>query len=327
MKNFTFIDLFAGIGGFRLAMEKFGGQCVFSSEINHHASIMYEQNYGDKPFGDITKIEAKDIPNFDVLCAGFPCQAFSIAGRKKGFDDTRGTLFFDICRIVSEKKPKVLFLENVKNLIKHDKGRTLDVILSKLKELNYHVSYELLNAKHFGVPQNRERIIIVASITKSFDFSKVNRNQKEISIQDILELNEEYLESSSYTILNKVEQNKLSGLIFTGYINKTLRNGIDPNKKHLSRVHRQPNRIYRYDGCHPTLSSQESAGRYYVLLKNNHVRKLTINECYRLMGFPLNFKLVGAKNQLYQRVGNSVCVNMMAAVAEQIVKQFDLVEK
>lgn len=324
MKNFTFIDLFAGIGGFRIAMEQFGGRCVFSSEINPHACQMYEANYNDTPHGDITKIKDSDIPDFDILCAGFPCQAFSIAGKKMGFEDTRGTLFFEICRILKAKKPKVVFLENVKNLTKHDNGKTLAVILKSLQDLGYFVSYKILNAKDFGVPQNRERIIIVGSLEKEFNFSKLNYSNKSSIIEDILETDTHYLDECSYTLLDKTEQNKSSGLVFAGFINKTLRKGTDPLKTHLSRVHRQPNRIYRYDGCHPTLSSQESAGRYYILLKNNRVRKLTINECYKLMGFPPNFKLIGAKNQLYQRIGNSVCVSMMVAVTEQITKQFDL---
>jgi len=162
--KFTFIDLFAGIGGFRIAMQNFGGNCVFSSEIDNYAKKTYDANFGEVPFGDITKIDENDVPEHDVLCAGFPCQSFSIAGKRKGFkDDTRGTLFFDIARIIEAKKPKAFFLENVKGLTNHDKGRTLKTILKVLREdLGYFVpNPQIMNAKDFGVPQNRERIFII----------------------------------------------------------------------------------------------------------------------------------------------------------------------
>ena len=324
---FKFIDLFAGIGGFRLALERLGGECVFSSEINPHACQMYESNYGDNPFCDITQLDPKIVPDFDILCGGFPCQAFSIAGKKLGFEEARGTLFFDICRILKEKKPKVVFLENVKNLKDHDKGNTLKVILDSLTDLGYQVSFRLLNAKDFGVPQNRERIIIVATLDKAFNFDKVKIIGKEVCIKDILEDNSDYLPKKDYTLIESSNKKESSGLLFSGYMNKTIRKGVNPNNLHLSRVHRQPNRIYSVLGTHPTLSSQESAGRYYVLLENGEVRKLTINECYRLMGFPSDFKLVGAKNNLYARIGNSVCVPMIQSVGEEIVSQFFSVNK
>jgi DNA (cytosine-5)-methyltransferase 1 len=318
---FNFIDLFAGIGGFRLALESLGGKCVFSAEINPHACEMYEANYGDNPYNDITKLDPKNLPEFDILCAGFPCQAFSIAGKKKGFEEARGTLFFDICRILNEKKPKVVFLENVKNLVNHNNGETFKVIIGLLEDLGYFVSYRLLNAKNFGVPQNRERIIIVASLDKKFNFDLVKLSKKKVSLNNILESNAEYIEKEKYTLIEKTVQQKDSGLIFSGYLNKTIRKGVKDNSFHLSRVHRQPNRIYSAKGTHPTLSSQETAGRYYILLDNKEVRKLTIQECYRLMGFPPSFKLVGAKNKLYERVGNSVCVSMMQAIGKEIVSQ------
>ncbi len=324
MDKFTFIDLFAGLGGFRIALEKIGGKCVFSSEINEHATLIYKHNFGELPNGDITKISAKYLPDFDILCAGFPCQAFSIAGKKLGFEDTRGTLFFEICRIAKEKKPKVILLENVKNLTLHDKGNTFKTIISSLEDLGYHVSYKILNAKDFGVPQNRERIIIVATKDKKINFNNLKTSKITPKIEDILDSNnQDYLEESTYTILEQkhIKQNQQSGLIFAGFMNKTMRNKVDPSKFYFSRNHRQPNRIYRFDGTHPTLSSQESAGRYYVLMPNNKVRKLTINECYQLMGFPKTFKLIGSKNNLFQRVGNSVCVPMIESVARLIKKE------
>src|SRR5690625_2753252 len=160
--DFTYASLFSGIGGFEQALNKFGGQCVFASEIDKFAAQAYETLYGHKPAGDITKIDAKDIPDHDLLVGGFPCQSFSVAGKRKGFEDTRGTLFFEIARIAKEKQPRVLLLENVKGLVNHDKGRTLDVMIGTLNEIGYIVDFDVLNSKYFGVPQNRERIFIVA---------------------------------------------------------------------------------------------------------------------------------------------------------------------
>src|SRR5690625_3960698 len=162
MRLFTYIDLFAGIGGFRQALDKFGGTCVFASEIDKFAAKAYETLYGHKPEGDITQIDAKDVPDHDLLVGGFPCQSFSVAGKRKGFEDTRGTLFFEIARIAKEKQPKALLLENVKGLVNHDKGNTLDTMIRTLNDIGYIVDFDVLNSKYFGVPQNRERIFIVA---------------------------------------------------------------------------------------------------------------------------------------------------------------------
>ena len=165
--DFTFIDLFAGIGGIRIAFESVGGKCVFSSEWDKYAQKTYQANFGEIPAGDITKINEKDIPTFDILCAGFPCQPFSIAGKRKGFEDTRGTLFFDIARIIKYHKPKVVFLENVKNLLNHNNGNTFKVIKETLEELGYNVFYKVLKASDYGLPQNRPRLYIVC-FNKSF---------------------------------------------------------------------------------------------------------------------------------------------------------------
>ncbi len=318
--SFKFIDLFAGIGGFRTGFEKSGGSCVFSSEIDPHAQEMYTLNYNDKLFSDITKVDEKEIPNHDVLLAGFPCQPFSIAGEKKGFNDTRGTLFFDIERILKEKRPKAIVLENVKHFKSHDKGNTLKVVLTALQELGYTTNWQVLNAKDFGVPQNRERTIIVGALNGvKFDFSKLER--KEVpSIKDILEEENEsfeYLKKSEYTLIENPKRQP-SGLIFAGYRNKNMRTkGVRENTEHLSRVHKQPNRIYSSEGTHPTLSSQESAGRYYIY-HQSRVRKLTIRECFRLMGFPDNFKLIGSKGKLYNRIGNSIVIPMVEEIAKEV---------
>jgi DNA (cytosine-5)-methyltransferase 1 len=215
--KFTFIDLFAGIGGFRLALEKLNGKCVFSSEIDEECSKTYAVNFGEYPSGDITKIKPSAIPRHDILCAGFPCQPFSISGRMKGFNDTRGTLFFNILEIVKEKKPKVVFLENVKHLKDHDGKKTLKIIIKHLEELGYKTEWHILNVKDFGLAQNRERIIIIGNKNKRFDFSKIKKiNNK--TIKDILEINAknfEYLRPNDYTILPKSKWKKqVSGLIF-----------------------------------------------------------------------------------------------------------------
>ena len=330
-KKLKFIDLFSGIGGFRLGMESIGAECVFSSEIDSHAIEMYKENFGEDSDRDITKVKTNIIPNFDILCAGFPCQAFSISGKQKGFEDiTRGTLFFDICRILKEKKPKVFVLENVQNLEKHDKGNTLYVMINSLNQLGYAVSYKVLNAKNFGVPQNRERIVIVGNREgKIFDFSKLKENPT-VSMLNFLdkEADFEYLNEDEYTLIDKkyIKKQKKSGLIFVGYRNKKIRTaGTREGTEHLSRVHKQPNRIYDSMGIHPTIASQEKSGRYWILIDNT-VRKLTLNECYRFFGFPENFKKIGLKSKLYERIGNSLCVPMIKEIAKEVEKQFFLGE-
>ena len=319
--KFKFIDLFAGIGGFRLALESLGGQCVFTSEWNEYAQKTYKANFNETPKGDITKIDAKEIPHHDILCGGFPCQAFSICGAMKGFEDTRGTMFFEILRIVSEKKPKVLFLENVKHLIYHNNKRTIKTMVKHLWDLGYKVSYEVLNAKDFDVPQNRERLVIICSKDKLFNFGLLKKAPSG-SIEDILEEKGDFdfLPKDSYTLIkNPVRQE--SGLIFVGHRNKPIRkNGIRPNTEHLSRVHKQPNRIYSAKGIHPTIPSQEPTGRFFIL-NNGKVRKLTIAECYRLMGFRDDFEKPVPLAEQYKQIGNSICVPMVKAVGEEIVRQ------
>ncbi|MBR6844955.1 MAG: DNA cytosine methyltransferase [Bacteroidales bacterium] len=324
--KFTFIDLFAGVGGIRLGMQEAGGKCIYSSEWNCQAQKTYLTNYGEMPFGDITKESTKNyIPdNFDVLCAGFPCQPFSISGKQKGFEDTRGTLFFDICSIVSSKRPKVVFLENVKHLVHHDEGNTLKTILNKLKVLGYNVTWQVLNGSDYGVPQNRERIIIVGSIEGEFDFTKVKKKPRTHLI-DFLDKDGdfEYLAPEEYTLLDNPKEQPESGLIFAGYRNKSIRKaGVRPGTEHLSRVHKQPNRIYSVYGIHPTLPSQESSGRFFVLTEDHRVRKLTIDECWRIMGFPEKYKKVSPVGDQYKQLGNSVCIPMIEAVADEINNQF-----
>lgn len=318
--DFTFIDLFAGIGGFRIPMQELKGKCVFTSEFNFHAQRTYEINFGEIPFGDITQLDLNIVPKHDVLTAGFPCQPFSISGKMKGFEDTRGTLIYNVFQIIEIHKPKVVFLENVKHLVHHDKGNTLKTIVKDLGLLGYKVSWKVLNASDFGVAQNRERLVIIGHQEELFDFTKLKTKPKAI-LKDILdqEVAFEYLNEPFTLIENpKIQE---SGLIFIGYRNKTIRKaGVRPGTEHLSRVHKQPNRIYSSDGLHPALPSQESSGRFWIYDQGN-VRKLTINECYKIMGFPENFIKINNTAELYRQIGNSVCIPMIKEISKQIKSQ------
>lgn len=321
--QYKFIDLFAGIGGFRKGFEDAGFKCVFTSEINKPCQKVYEANFGDIPFGDITKINPTDIPDFDILLGGFPCQPFSISGKKMGFEDTRGTLFFDICRIIDIKKPRIVVLENVKHLTHHDKGRTFTTILKTLMDLGYNVTHKILNAQDFGLPQNRERIFIIATKKYYFDFSKLKKKKKVI-LRDFLDKDGdfEYIDKSEYTLIENPKKQD-SGLIFVGYRNKNIwKKGVRENTEHLSRVHRQPNRIYSINGTHPTIPSQETAGRFFIYIPElDAVRKLTINECYKIMGFDSDFIKHSNVGEQYKQIGNSVAIPVIRAIAESINEQ------
>jgi DNA (cytosine-5)-methyltransferase 1 len=319
--EFTFVDLFAGIGGFRIPMQELQGKCVFTSEFNYHAQRTYELNFGEVPFGDITKIDLNIVPEHDVLTAGFPCQPFSISGKMKGFEDTRGTLIYNVFQIIEKRKPKVVFLENVKHLVHHDHGNTLKTILKDLELLGYKVTWKVLNASDFGVAQNRERLIIIGHRERVFDFTKISTKPKKV-LRDVLEKNVdfEYL-NEPFTLLEEYKTQQ-SGLIFIGYRNKKIRlAGVRPGTENLSRVHKQPNRIYSVEGVHPALPSQESSGRFWIY-DQGVVRKLTINECYRIMGFPDKFVKINNTAELYRQIGNSVCIPMIQAISQQIKEQF-----
>ncbi|MDO4894583.1 DNA cytosine methyltransferase [Moraxella sp.] len=316
LANSTFIDLFAGIGGFHQALSHFGAKCVFASEIDKHASQTYHDNYGIVPVGDITKIDEKDIPAHDILCAGFPCQAFSISGKQKGFDDVRGTLFFDIVRILQYHSPKLILLENVKNLAKHDGGNTLKVILTHLKELGYAVHHQVLNASHFGVPQNRERIYIVGfhhSIKKEhFNFPIGDNNP--VCVFDILEKNPTIAPIQRDDVVFKHTYES----IFDNEGRKVLPN--KPIQIGIVGKGGQGERIYHTDGHAITLSAHgggigSKTGLYYI---NDQIRKLTPRECARLQGFPENFKINPRDAQAYKQFGNSVAIPVLKAILQQI---------
>lgn len=318
--QFTFIDLFAGIGGMRLAYENVGGRCVYSNEWNKYSQQTYYANFGEQPEGDITKVDAKTIPDHDILVAGFPCQPFSIAGvskkisfgRKTGFEDkTQGTLFFDVCRILKEKRPKAFMLENVKNLKRHDKGRTFKTILESLDELKYKVFFAVLDGQNF-VPQHRERIIIVGFDMErygddiEFDFDITPVNPKPV-MRDILEkkVDDKYtLSDNLWTYLqNYAAKHRAAGNGF-GY-------GIAP----LDGVSRTISARYHKDGS-----------EILIAQKGKNPRRLTPRECARLQGFPESFVIPVSDTQAYRQFGNSVVVPLIENVAKLIVEKIDLLE-
>lgn len=320
--TFKFIDLFAGIGGFRMAFQNLGGKCVFTSEWDKYSQKTYEANYGEVPFGDITKVNEKNVPNHDILLGGFPCQAFSIAGRRNGFEDTRGTLFFDIARIIKEKQPKALFLENVKGLRSHNKGKTLKTILKVLREdLNYFVPIpEVINAKNFGVPQNRERIFIVGfrkdlGIT---EFKYPEPLKKKVTFEKVKEKNEvsvKYYLSNTYlnTLYRHKERhiNKGNGFGYEIISDKGTANAIV-----VGGMGKERNLVYdaRLTNFKPVTNIKGEVNK-------KGIRRMTPREWARLQGYPDKFRIVVSDAQAYKQFGNSVAVPAIQATGEEIVKK------
>ena len=320
--TFKFIDLFAGIGGFRLAMQNLGGKCVFTSEWDKDAQRTYKANFGEVPFGDLTKEDTKKyIPNdFDILCAGFPCQAFSIAGRRGGFEDTRGTLFFDVAEIIKRKKPKAIFLENVKGLRNHNGGRTLETILNVLRnDLNYFVpDPEIINAKNFGVPQNRERIYIVGfrkdTGVKKFEYPKPLN--KRVTFSQVKEKNvpaTKYFLSTQYldTLHKHKARHESKGNGFGYEIIPD--NGI-ANAIVVGGMGRERNLVIdkRITDFTPTTHIKGKVNQ-------EGVRKMTPREWARLQGFPKEFLIPVADASAYKQFGNSVAVPAIQATAQKII--------
>ena len=311
LTGMTFIDLFAGLGGFRLALESLGATCVYSNEWDKPVQNVYKENFGDLPEGDITKVDEHTIPDHAILCAGFPCQAFSISGKQRGFEDSRGTLFFDVARIIRQKHPKIVFMENVKNFASHDGGKTLAVVKATMEELGYTFYQKVLNAVNYGVPQKRERIYMVCFRNdlniNEFNYPKGFKLKKHV--EDFL-LNDDSLVSDLYVdrpdiYYNGVEDNK--------YSDKSIRLGI-VNKGG------QGERIYSAKGIAITLSAYgggifAKTGGYLV---NGKPRKLHPRECARIMGYPDSYIMSKKKNQAYQQFGNSVVVNVLQYIAIEI---------
>lgn len=322
--KFEFVDLFAGIGGFRIAMQSLGGKCVFTSEWDEQAKKTYSANFGEVPFGDITKEDTKKfIPdNFDVLCAGFPCQAFSIAGKRGGFEDTRGTLFFDVAEIIQRKQPKAIYLENVKGLYNHDKGRTLKTILSVLRnDLGYYVPEpKILNAKDFGVPQNRERIFIVGFRKDleidSFDYPKpfnTNITFEEIKEKDVVSVKYYLSETYLNTLINHKKRHESKG---NGFGYEIIPDDGTANAVVCGGMGRERNLVFddRLQDFTPVTNIKGRVNR-------KGIRKMTPREWARLQGFPDNFIIPVADASAYKQFGNSVAVPAIQATANEIIKK------
>ena len=311
--NATFIDLFAGIGGFRFALESMGAKAVFASEWDKYASKTYSANFGDIPAGDITKIATKDIPSHDIICGGFPCQPFSVSGKQLGFEDTRGTLFFDIARIIKYHKPKIIFLENVANLRQHEDGATIARMKKVLEGIGYDVNYKVLNASDFGVPQSRKRLYFVAfrKDLKINSFKYPEPTLEDIVLADILDSKAKtkkyVIESPSIVISEKGKVPRTLAPVRVGTINKGS----------------QGDRIYSANGHAITLSAQGggTASKTGAYLVNGIVRKLSPQECRRVQGFPESFVFPEgvSDSQLWKQFGNSVSVPVLTKILESIV--------
>lgn len=311
LKGYKFIDLFAGIGGFRLALESFGAKCVYSNEWDKFAQETYHMNFGDIPEGDITQVDETRIPDHDILCAGFPCQPFSISGKQYGFEDSRGTLFFDVARIVKEKRPKVVFLENVKNFATHDDGKTISVVKNTMLELGYSFQFRVLNPINYGIPQKRERVYMVCFRNdierESFVFPqpfKLNRFVENFLLPDN-EVRDLIVNRTDLVLNDKVNINyNAPSTIRVGTVGKG----------------GQGERIYSPKGIAITLSAYgggvfAKTGGYLI---NGQTRRLHPRECARIMGFPDSFKLHPNMNQAYKQLGNSVVVDVLQLITQQI---------
>jgi len=301
MKNIKLVELFAGIGGFRYGLEKTGKyEYVWANEWNKYAVKIYEKNFGEKPdTRDIRTIEATEVPNHDLLTAGFPCQAFSIAGHRKGFEDTRGTLFFDIARILNAKKPRYLLLENVKGLLSHDKGRTFKIMLSTLDELGYDLQWQVLNSKNFGVPQNRERVFIIGHIRgtsrpKVFPFRNTN------------EFNNDKKQKFSEQVSNTLRTNYSTGFSNETYVLEKIRDGG------------QAYRTYNKKGISPTIPTS-SGGHHIPMIEDSKIRRLTPTECERLQGFPDGWTEGVSDTQRYKMLGNAVTTNVITEIGRRLL--------
>ncbi len=306
--SFTFIDLFAGIGGIRLGFESVGGHCIFSSEIDEDACKTYEANFGEHPSGDITKIDASDIPDFDILLGGFPCQAFSIIGKKEGFaNETSGTLFFDIERILKAKKPPAFMLENVRNLLAHDKGNTFKIMKTHLEALGYHVYAKVLNALDYGVPQKRERVIIAGFLDDVlFKFPDPVPPENRKSLEDILEKDVD----KKYYVRDAIRESRLKRIKDKNYpkpyiSHENMAGTITP---------------------HPYSSAlRAGASANYILV--NDERRPTEREMLRIQGFPDTYKIVVPYTKVKHQCGNSVAIPVIKAVAKEMLKSLKEYEK
>ena len=306
--SFRFIDLFAGIGGIRLGFESVGGRCIFSSEWDRKASETYKENFGEYPHGDITKIKTIDIPDFDILLAGFPCQPFSIIGVKEGFNhETQGTLFFDIERILQDCKPPAFMLENVRNLTAHDDGKTFRIIIEHLKTLGYHVHYKVLNALNYGVPQKRERIIICGFINNvDFEFPPPVPESEWLTLNDILEPDDDI--DKSLWVREEIKNSRVA------------RMKVELKRPYITHENVGGSITPHYFSC----ALRAGASANYILINNE--RRPSIREMLRIQGFPDTYKSVGTYSAIKKQTGNSVAVPVIKAVAYEMLKALKLYE-
>lgn len=313
-----FIDLFCGLGGFRVALEEQGCKCVFSSDIDKYARETYQMNFGEYPTGDITKIHEKDIPDHDILCAGFPCQAFSIGGKRLGFEDTRGTLFFDVLRILKEKRPKAFFLENVAGLCNHDGGRTIETILGCLKDIDYVPLFKIINAKDVGYPQNRARWYCVGFdkrryplIDVDYEFPFPAKRKLKYTVDSLLEdkVSDEYFITE--TCLNNIE---------TYLEDFKLNSRYSESHALLANEIRKSRCNFRCDGISPCMTAKMGTGGNNIPVLVKEKRKLTERECLRIMGYPDSYKIKENYHQSYKQIGNSVVVPIIRDISKQLVK-------
>lgn len=311
LEGMSFIDLFAGLGGFRIALESLGANCVYSNEWDEPVQKVYAENFGDVPEGDITQVDERTIPNHDILCAGFPCQAFSISGKQRGFEDSRGTLFFDVARIVKEKKPKIVFMENVKNFATHDEGRTLAVVKATMEELGYQFHHKVLNAVDYGIPQKRERIYMVCFRNdlgiQKFNFPKpfkITQHVEDCLLKDEKLVEHLYVDRPDTYYKDNIDDEYSNKPIRLGTINKG----------------GQGERIYSTKGIAITLSAHgggvlAKTGGYLI---NGKPRRLHPRECARLMGYPDSYKICSSANQAYKQFGNSVVIDVLQYISVEI---------
>lgn len=313
LKDYKFIDLFCGIGGFHLALSSFGAKCVFASDIDINAKRVYENNFKIHVSGDITKINIDEIPKHDIICAGFPCQAFSISGKRGGFNDFkgRGELYKNVVAIAKFHQPKYILLENVKNLEAHNNGETLKTIIKEFEDIGYSMFCKVLNASDYGIPQARKRIYIVGIRqdldVKNFEFPQPKN--KKIFLKDVLEQNinrEAYIINRKDVVIDEtIQEKENSGLLRIGHVG----------------LGRQGERIYSIQGHSITLSSQGGGvgGKTGMYLLNNKVYKLTGRECARLMGFPDKYKIAKTANLCYCQFGNSVVVDVLQEIIKKLI--------
>lgn len=312
----TFIDLFCGMGGFRIAFESQGCKCVYSSDIDEYVCRTYELNFGIFPKSDITKVSSTDIPDFDILCAGFPCQPFSVAGKRLGFADTRGTLFFDVARILNDKKPTAFILENVKGIVNHDGGKTLSVILETLDELGYDVEWRVLNSKDYGVPQNRERWYCIGI-------------KKELGIKFSLFPNKKPLE---YKLSNIIQLCDVDGSYKSSSIClRNIQKHIDAKQINVTdstlAYEIRPSRCqFAVNDISPCLTAKMGTGGNNVPVVIMQKRRLTERECLRIMGYPDTYK-VFTGHHTYKQIGNSVVVPIITELAKKLVQTLQGVKK